>query len=92
MPLVIQFHGGCSYPTIVCDWCQEPITDAQDGGYFYPVTAREEGTTVAVTFLHHAACDEAYGRQYRACHWWGALREFPRLLAYTLTRQGGPDA
>ena len=28
MPLVIQFHDDLACPTIVCDWCQQPITQA----------------------------------------------------------------
>lgn len=27
MPLMIQFHDGLSCPTIVCDWCHQPIKE-----------------------------------------------------------------
>ena len=60
MPLVIQFHDDLSCPTIVCDWCQEPITDAGLGGYFFPFSSRTDGTTVPITFLHKGGCDDAY--------------------------------
>ena len=84
MPLVIQFHDGLSCPTIICDACQEPITDAQVGGYFFPMTARDEGKTAPITFLHKGACDDAYAQLHGRFDWWGELRELPRLLARTL--------
>jgi len=85
MPLVIQFHDDLSCPTIVCDWCQEPITDARLGGYFFPVVPRTEGTTVPMTFLHKGHCDDAYGAKYGAFDWWGELRDLPMYLARNLT-------
>jgi hypothetical protein len=84
MPLVIQFHDGLSCPTIVCDACQEPIIDAQDGGYFFPRVAREEGRTVPIFYLHKGACDRAFAGQHGWLDWWGELREFPMLLARNL--------
>jgi hypothetical protein len=42
MPLMIQFHDGLSCPTIVCDWCHTPITDAREGGYFFPMCTRAD--------------------------------------------------
>jgi len=40
MPIMIQFHDDLSCPTVICDWCQQPITDARLGGYFFPPTDR----------------------------------------------------
>jgi hypothetical protein len=68
----------------VCDWCQQPITEAGDGGYFFPVTTRDEGKTVPITFLHKGRCDDLYGRKYGEFDWWEELRQLPIYLARNL--------
>ena len=84
MPLVIRFRDGLSCPTIIWDACEEPITDARKGGYFFPRVAREEGRTVPIFYLHKGACDRAFGAQHVGLDWWGELHEFPTLLARNL--------
>jgi len=84
MPLVIQFHDGLACPTIVCDWCQQPITDARDGGYFFPESDRADDTMVPLTFLHKGHCDRAYGVCHGEMASWEELRILPLLLARNL--------
>jgi hypothetical protein len=90
MPLVIQFHNGLSCPTIVCDWCRKPITEAGAGGYFFPTCAREDDEIVPMTFLHKGACDDAYGVAYGAFEWWQELRDLPKYLARNLNLDALP--
>ena|SRR5215831_13897955 len=84
MPLVIQFRDGLSCPTILCDACQQPITDAKGGGYFFPMVPRQEGKTVAITFLHKGACDRAYEARHGRLDCWEELRHLPTFLARNL--------
>ena len=84
MPLMLQFHDGLSCPTIVCDWCHQPITEARDGGYFFPTCARADGEMVPLTFLHKGPCDEAYGARHGRFEWWHELRDLPTFLLRNL--------
>jgi len=84
MSLVIQFHDALSCPTIVCDWCHQPIEEARQGGYFFPVAPRTEGTMVPITFLHKGSCDSAYSSAHGRLEWWGELGELPTFLARNL--------
>ncbi len=84
MPLMIQFHDDLACPTIVCDWCQQPITDAREGGYFWPQTCREAGTTVPVIFLHKGRCDTRYQGAHGPLDCWHELRDLPGYLVRNL--------
>jgi len=84
VPLVIQFREGLSCPTVVCDYCQRPITDARDGGYFFATTDRQEGTTVPMTFLHKIRCDDRYSAQHGRLENWNELAALPGYLAENL--------
>ena len=84
MPIMIQFHDDLSCPTVICDWCQQPITDARLGGYFFPQTDRDEGTTAPLTFLHKGSCNRRYERTHGRLDLWGELRDFPMFLSRNL--------
>jgi hypothetical protein len=81
MPLMIQYTDGLLCPTIICDWCQEPITEATRGGYFWPYNpARTEGDLQALTFLHKGRCDFAWQAARGPLDCWEELRYLPTFL------------
>jgi hypothetical protein len=64
MPLVIQHDGPYAIPQLVCDFCGEVITDAQDGNDQWSDAAREDGATTPMFFTHTACCaafEDAHG-------------------------------
>jgi hypothetical protein len=54
MPLCIVEGRHGARPTIVCDYCQEPITRAAEGNYQWQHGA--EGTPLAMVFTHKQCC------------------------------------
>ena len=84
MPIMIQFNKGLSSPTIVCDYCEKPIVKAQDGGYFFNSTDRQEGQTVPLIFLHKPRCDERYSAKHGRLEGWNELEMFPGYLAESI--------
>src|SRR5262245_61150818 len=84
MPLVIQFRGPYSAPTIICDHCGKAITRAQDGNYEWSHAAgTAEGQTAPMYFTHKTCChafEQAHGGG------WGAigLEALPAFLATNL--------
>jgi hypothetical protein len=83
MPLMIQFRKGRACPTIICDQCQQPITDAKDGGYFYPL-ARCDGEVVPMTFLHKGDCNRVYSATHGRLACWTELTCLPFFLVNNL--------
>jgi hypothetical protein len=87
MPLMIQFHDGLACPTVVCDWCQQPIDQAQAGGYFWPTGPRAEGQLIALTFLHKGACDDVWQALYGPLDCWEELLYLPTFMMDNLDMQ-----
>jgi hypothetical protein len=83
MPLLIQYTGPYAAPTVVCDHCGTPITDAKDGNYQWSHEVLGEGVTAPMLFTHKACCrafEQARGGS------WGAigLECLPFYLAHNL--------
>jgi hypothetical protein len=87
MPLMVQYLDGLSCPIAVCDWCQQPISEAGDGGYFWPRGPRTEGQLIALTFLHKGRCDETWAAVYGRLDCWEELRCLPAFLMDNLGMQ-----
>jgi hypothetical protein len=82
--LMMQFCDGLSCPTVVCDYCQRPIVDARDGGYFWPLAERQEGQMMSPVFLHKGRCDNAYSARHGRLDCWDELSMLPLSLADNL--------
>jgi len=83
MPLVIRLQGRYDVPQVVCDCCQQVITDASDGNYQWCYTTYREGETARIAFTHKA-CADAFERQHGGN--WGVmeLAALPAFLANNL--------
>jgi hypothetical protein len=95
MPLIIQFHDSLSCPTVICDWCQRPITNARNAGYFWrylthkaneppAISFPQQGDRMAIIFLHKGRCDERYHAAHGPTDAWAELRYLPTFLARNL--------
>ena len=85
MPIRMQRQEGRSCPLVICDWCEQPITDARLGMYAWLIGTDgglpEQG---AVYFLHKP-CSWAFERAHPG-PWvlgWEELRVLPRCLGDT---------
>ena len=54
MPLVITQHRSTANPTIVCDWCHEPIATGTGGNYQWRNVP--EGESSPMVFTHKRCC------------------------------------
>jgi len=84
MPIMIRFEKGLSCPTVICDYCQRPIAQAQDGGYFFNSANHQEGYTVPLVFLHKVRCDARYSAKHGRLEGFNELEAFPDYLAENL--------
>jgi hypothetical protein len=84
MPVMIQFHDGLACPTIVCDWCEQPIEQAGAGGYFWPARLYTEGQLIVPTFLHKSACADTWEAAFGPLECWEELLYLPPFLIGSL--------
>jgi len=59
MGFVMFLQEGQTCPMILCDYCQKPIEDINDGVTVYPDHDFEDGVTFIPLFAHNGKCHEA---------------------------------
>lgn len=73
MPLVIQFCGAYAAPKIVCDYCGEEITTAEDGNYQWSHAEGCEERQTALMYFTHKRCCRPFEQSSADPYAWGAI-------------------
>ena len=80
MPLVIRDDGDIFRPIPVCDYCNEDITDVEDGNYQWPMRD-VPGGDMPIYFTHKRCCHPFEQTHRLVGGPWGA-EELKFLLVY----------
>lgn len=56
MGIVLDYEDGQVRPVVVCDWCDQPITDGTRGNFI----GSTFGDARPIVFVHTGDCDRSY--------------------------------
>lgn len=73
MPLVIQRQGKADRPVILCDYCRQPIEQAEDGNYQWVMARDGQVTDGGPAFFTHKRCCQAFEVGQGAGFFWGVM-------------------